>query len=57
MGMDVEKTLTESAANRNVEDGIVSQLVQLNPIDKEKSLKELMNRDRKAAKEEVGEDY
>jgi hypothetical protein len=43
--------------NRNVEYGIGSQLVQLNPVDQDKSPKELMNKNRKAMNEEVRKDY
>jgi hypothetical protein len=57
IGMDSKEALTESDENRDVEDGIGNQLVQLNPVNKEESPKELVNRHGKAAKEEIKENY
>jgi hypothetical protein len=37
MRMDTEETLAESDENRNVEERIRGQLVQLNPVNKKRS--------------------
>jgi hypothetical protein len=55
--MDAEEALAKCNEDGNMEDGLGSQLVQLNPINEEKSPKELVNWDGEAANEEVGENY
>ena len=55
--MDAEEALAKCNKNGNMEDGIGSQLVQLNPIDEKESPKELVNWDRETANEEIGKDY
>jgi hypothetical protein len=57
MRMDAEETLTKSDKNRNVEERIWSQLMQLNPIDEKKATKKLVDRDGKAANKEVDKGY
>ena len=57
MGVDAEETFAESNEDRDVEDGVGSQLVQLNPVNKEESPKELMNRQGEAAKEKISKNY
>jgi hypothetical protein len=55
--MNAEEALAKCNDDRNMEDEIGSQLVQLNPVNEEKSPKELVNWDRKAPNEEVCKNY
>jgi hypothetical protein len=47
--MDSEEALAESNENRDMEDGIGSQLMQLQPVNKEKTAEEIVNGGREAA--------
>ena len=55
--MDAKEAFAESYKNGNVEDGVGSQLVQLNPVNKKESAKKLMNMHGEAVKEEISENY
>jgi hypothetical protein len=55
--LDSQETLAKSDKDRNVENGVGGQLVQLNLIDKKQTTKKFVDRDRKAADEEVNECY
>jgi hypothetical protein len=57
IGVDAEEAFTKCDENGDMEDGIGSQLVQLNPVNKKESPKELMNRHGEAVKEEISENY
>jgi hypothetical protein len=57
MGVDAEETFTKSDENGDMDDGIGSQLVQLNLVNEKESPKELMNMHGEAAKEESSENY
>jgi hypothetical protein len=57
MRMDAQEALAKSDENRDVEKRIRGQLVELNPIDKKKAAEEFVNREGKAAHEEVDESY
>jgi hypothetical protein len=53
--MDSEEALAESYENRDMKDGIGSQLVKLQPIDKEQTTEEIMDGSRETADEMVNE--
>jgi hypothetical protein len=57
MRVDAKEACIEGDENRDVENGIGTQLVQLNHINEQKSPKELVNRSGETAKEEIREDY
>jgi hypothetical protein len=57
MRMDAEETLAEGNKNGYMEERIRGQLVQLNPLDKQDTTKELMDRSGKTANEKVNECY
>jgi hypothetical protein len=53
--MDSKEAFAESNENRDMKDRIGSQLVKLQPIDKEQTAEEIMNGGREAADEMVNE--
>jgi hypothetical protein len=53
--LDPEEALTQCDKNRHVEDGIGRQLMQLKPIDKQKTPKKLVDWGRKTSDEVVNE--
>jgi hypothetical protein len=57
MRMDAHERLAKSNKNRNVEERIWGQLMQLDPIDEQQATKKFVNRNGKAANEEVDKSY
>jgi hypothetical protein len=57
MRMDARETLAKSDKNRNVEERVWGQLMQLDPIDQQQATKKLVDRNGKAAIEKVDESY
>jgi hypothetical protein len=57
MRMDVKETLAEGNKNGDMEERIQGQLMQLNPVDKQETTKELMDRSGKTVNEKVNECY
>lgn len=57
MGVDTEETFAKSDDNGDMEDGIGSRLLQLNPVNENESPKKLMNMHGEAANEEISENY
>jgi hypothetical protein len=57
MRMDAEETLTKGNKNGDVEERIRDQLVQLDPVDKQKSTKKLVDQNGEAANEKVDKGY
>jgi hypothetical protein len=57
VGFDPEKALTEHDETRNVENGVGIQIVELNPVSKEKTSEERMRGKRKPSKEKSEKDY
>jgi hypothetical protein len=57
MGMGPEEEFAESDKKRDMKDGVWGHLVQLNPINKQKSTKKFVDWNRQTAKEEVSENY
>ena len=57
MRMGPEEALAQSDENRDMEDGVRGQLMQLNPVNKEKSTEKLVDGGGKAANEVVDKSY
>jgi hypothetical protein len=57
MGLDPQKGLAKSYEIGNVENRIWCELVKLHTIDKKKSTKEFMGRERKSTKEKIKEHH
>jgi hypothetical protein len=57
MRVDAKETFTESDKDGNMQNGIGSQLVKLNPVDEEQTAEELMERNREATEEKVNKCY
>ena len=57
MRMDAEETFTEGNKDRDMEDGIGSQLMQLNPVNKQESTKKFVDWNGQATEEEVSKSY
>jgi hypothetical protein len=57
MGLNPEKGLAKSYETGNVENQIWCELVKLHTIDKKKSTKEFMGRERKSAQEKIKEHH
>jgi hypothetical protein len=55
--MDAKETLAKCGEDRNVENGIRSQLIRLNPIDKQKPTKKFVDSNGQAANKEISENY
>jgi hypothetical protein len=53
--LDPEEALAKGDENRNVEDGIGSQLMKLQPVHEKQSTKKIMDRSREATNEVVNE--
>jgi hypothetical protein len=57
MGLDPQKGLAKSYETGNMENRIWCELVKLHTIDKKKSMKEFMGRERKSAQEKIKEHH
>jgi hypothetical protein len=57
VGFDPPEALTERDKTRNVKDGIGIQVVELNPVSKEKATEERMRGKRQTPQQESDEDY
>jgi hypothetical protein len=57
MGLDPQNTLTEHDETRNVQNRVGIQIMELNPIRKEKAAKKRVRRKRKSSEEEGKKDY
>jgi hypothetical protein len=57
VGFDPEEALTERDETRNVENSVGVQIVELNPVSKEKTSEERMRGKRKPSKEKSEKDY
>jgi hypothetical protein len=57
MGLDPQETLTERDETRNVQNRVGIQIMELNPVCKEKAMKKRVRRKRKSLKEEGEKDY
>jgi hypothetical protein len=57
MRMGPEEALAQGDENRDMEDGVGGQLMQLNPVNKEKSTEKLMDGGGKAANEVIDKSY
>ena len=55
--VDAQETFAEGDENRDVEERVRGQLVQLNPIDKKEAAEKLMDGNGKAADEKIDESY
>jgi hypothetical protein len=55
--VDAQETFTECDENGDVEERVWGQLVQLDPVDKEKATKKFENMNREAANEEIDKGY
>lgn len=55
VGVNAEEGFTQSNKDGNVEDGIGSQLPELNPLEEKKRAKKLVGGERKSAKQKSGE--
>jgi hypothetical protein len=55
--VDAQETFTESDKDGDVEERVWGQLVQLDPVDKEKATKKFVNKKREAANEEIDKGY
>jgi hypothetical protein len=57
VGFDPEEALTERDETRNVENSIGIQIIELNPVSKQKTSEERMRGKRKSSKEKSEKDY
>jgi hypothetical protein len=57
MGLDPQKTLTEHDETHNVQNHVGIQIMELNPVRKEKAAKKRVRRKRKYPEEEGEKDY
>jgi hypothetical protein len=57
MGLDPQKGLAKSYETGNVENQIWCELVKLHTVDKKKSMKEFVGRERKSAQKKIKKDH
>src|SRR3954452_18421790 len=57
MRMDAQETFAKNDKNRDMENRVGCQLMQLYPIDKEEAAEKIVNRSGKTAQQEFSKDY
>jgi hypothetical protein len=57
VGVDTQEAFTEGDKNIDMEEIVRGQLVKLNPIDKKDAAEKIVNRNGKAADEEIDKCY